>query len=299
MKISQGTKIAKELGVGLNPFETLRRIGYDACDYGEPDSMFDSHDPVYFANDDTFLRYFEEQYSLAREAGIVVGQVHAPYPTLAHAGYSDEEVLDGIRRAIVVASVMHAPYLVVHPAQPHEWANDDEPEKTKELNYNLFSSLIPTAREYGIILALENMPAHVGHIPCSSPDEWRAYVDMMNSDCFAACFDSGHANMARNYIDSPKKYTIDDYIHTMGNRIRCVHIHDNDGNGDDHTILGTCTTGSIPWKNLISALKNIGYAGTFNLESYYSTRLPVKIRPEAEKFQYDFIRSILEEEEFL
>ena len=295
MKLSQGTDVAKELCSGKDPFRTLADIGYEACDYGEPCSMFADRDPVYFSSDDSFIRFFEEQYALAKAANIEVGQVHAPSHTYKYRDFSQDEINEGLRRAIVAASVMHAPYLVLHPAQPLEWADDTDPEYTKEVNYNIFSSLIPTAREYGVTLALENMPAHVKHIPCSTPEEWRDYVDMMNSDCFAACFDSGHANMARNYAEMTHKYETDDYVRILGKRIKCVHIHDNDGNGDDHTILGTCTTGNIRWKPLLSSLKEIGYAGNMNLESDFAVRLPEKVRLKAEQLQHDLIRAMMDD----
>ena len=295
MKLSQGTDIAKEICKENNPFVTLKKIVYDACDYGEPCSMFADRVPIYFADEDKFAKYFEEQYRLAQEAGIEIGQVHAPSHTYKYNDFSQDEINEGLRRAIIATSVMHSPYLVIHPAQPMEWADDTNPEYTKEVNYGIFSSLIPVAKENGVILALENMPSHTHHIPCSSVEEWRDYVDMMNSDWFAACMDTGHANMARNYTDMPVRYEVDDYIKIMGNRIRCIHVHDNDGHGDDHTIPGTCTTGNMRWKPLLLSLKEIGYKGTFNLESDFSIRLPESIRIEAEQFQHNLVRAMMSE----
>ena len=295
MKLSQGTDVAKELDTGENPFLTLKKIGYDACDYGDPCSMFADRDPVYFAGEDKFAKFFEEQYALAREAGIDVGQVHAPSHSFKYRDFTQDEINEGLRRAIIAASVMHAPFVVVHPAQPMDWDDDTDPGYTKEVNYEIFSSLLPTAKECGVIITLENMPSHTKHIPCSSAEEWREYVDMMGSDHFAACMDTGHANMARCYTDMPVRYEADEYIRIMGSRIKCIHVHDNDGHGDDHTILGTCTTGNIRWKPLLSSLREIGYTGNFNLESDFAVRLPASVRLEAEQFQHDLIRAMMNE----
>jgi sugar phosphate isomerase/epimerase len=160
-----------------------------------------------------------------------------------------------LKKAIMAAKLLHSRYIVIHCARPYDWNVDPEPERTRELNYKIFSELLPVARECGVKIALEKMPC-IG-IPTSMPEELCGYIDMMgDSQNFVACLDTGHANITR--IDCRE------YARILGRRLKVLHIHDNKGETDDHACpyLGT-----INWDSFMNALKDIGYSGTFSLET--------------------------------
>ncbi|MCQ2432110.1 MAG: sugar phosphate isomerase/epimerase [Clostridia bacterium] len=293
MLLSACTGTAAHICPDKDPFVTLKEIGYDACDFGDPCFLFGVQDPVYLGDEKKFNAYFEEKYKRAQDAGIVVGQVHAPFPTFARIPLTQDQVTDGIRRAVLAAAVMHAPYLVVHPAQPYDWSDDRDPAYTKEVNYKIFSAILPTAVSCGVCLALENMPSHVAHIPSSSPEEWRDYVDMMDSPNFRACLDTGHANMAKYHTLMARRYEAADYVRIMEDRIVCLHVHDNNGMNDQHTAPRVVPEGHVLWDELLEALKETGYKGTFSLESDFALKMPEAVRLHAEQFQHDMVRAML------
>ncbi len=68
------------------------------------------------------------------------------------------------------------------------------------------------------------------------------------------CFDSGHYNVYTPQLDLLTMY---------GDRLMALHLHDNDGQADQHTLPGT---GTIAWKSLMEKLDRLGYQGALSLE---------------------------------
>ncbi len=48
-----------------------------------------------------------------------------------------------------------------------------------------------------------------------------------------------------------------------GDRLLALHLHDNDGEEDQHALPGT---GTIAWKPLMEKLDRLGYQGALSLE---------------------------------
>ena len=53
-------------------------------------------------------------------------------------------------------------------------------------------------------------------------------------------------------------------IRYFKDHVRVLHLHDNNGESDQHLIPGQ---GTIPWGEVFKALKEIGYSGDFTLEA--------------------------------
>ena len=78
------------------------------------------------------------------------------------------------------------------------------------------------------------------------------------------CFDTGHANLVG--ID------FEDFITTIGNRLKVLHIHDNDGIGDLHQIPFTFTknrenVSSTDWEGFIRGLRKIRFDKVLSFET--------------------------------
>ena len=80
-------------------------------------------------------------------------------------------------------------------------------------------------------------------------------IEAVGSKALGICFDSSHANCLG--LDIPEA------IRECGDRLWVTHISDNDGTADQHR-MPFC--GNIDWIGVIGALKEVGYAGLFNLE---------------------------------
>ena len=78
------------------------------------------------------------------------------------------------------------------------------------------------------------------------------------------CFDSGHANLVG--ID------FEDFIKTLGPRLKVLHLHDNDGLRDLHQIPYTFTKtrenkSSTDWEGFVRGLRGIHFDGVLNFET--------------------------------
>jgi len=132
--------------------------------------------------------------------------------------------------------------------------------------------LAPSAKELGITICMENVYSDVGsHIiegPCCDAVKAAARIDRMNAEAgtevFGFCFDTGHANLIG--LD------FENFITTLGSRIKVLHIHDNDGIEDLHQIPFTFAKGrenktSTDWGGFIAGLRKSGYDQALSFET--------------------------------
>jgi sugar phosphate isomerase/epimerase len=78
------------------------------------------------------------------------------------------------------------------------------------------------------------------------------------------CFDTGHANLVG--LD------FEDFITTLGKRLKVLHMHDNDGMGDLHQIPFTFTRSrenlpSTDWEGFVKGMRNIQFDGVLSFET--------------------------------
>lgn len=207
---------------------------------------------------------------------VSINQAHAPYSTSGFIDYlKDKErkkdILFRIKRAIAVAGSLGAQNIIVHPIHCFPYRQSDKREILK-INEEFYGNLAETAKKYNINIAVENMwqreEDKIVPSVCANPEEMALYVDSFNkiSPCFSACLDIGHAKLTGfDPIES---------IKILGNRLKALHVHDNNGINDDHTLP---LVNSRIMYDVMASLKAINYNGDFTLESYAFLN---KFRPE-------------------
>lgn len=89
-------------------------------------------------------------------------------------------------------------------------------------------------------------------------------VQVVRDQDYLFCFDTGHANLIG--LD------FEDFITTLGNRLKVLHIHDNDGMSDLHQIPFTFTrnrenVSSTDWEGFIRGLRTIRFDGVLSFET--------------------------------
>ena len=141
------------------------------------------------------------------------------------------------------------------------------------MNKKLYTSLIPTLRENDVTVCLENLFSghngvnYQGH--CSDAQKGAEFIDFLNKEAgkeaYGLCLDTGHANLLRHDLKI--------MINTYGKRIRCLHIHDNNGSSDQHRAP---LTGTIDWNRFCQALADTGYDGDLSFETFAQTNLVAK-----------------------
>jgi sugar phosphate isomerase/epimerase len=87
------------------------------------------------------------------------------------------------------------------------------------------------------------------------PEELIDLVDTINDPGVGMCIDIGHANNSGIYVP--------DFIRMAGSRLKCTHVNDNLADKDTHL---PPFMGSVDWRGVMSALREIGYDGDFSYE---------------------------------
>lgn len=161
-------------------------------------------------------------------------------------------------------------YIVVHGFKLAKYLGSEEAE-WQEMECFL-ESIIPLAKEYGIVICIENLYDDVaGHIvegPCCKARKAVERIDRINDkygiEVLGFCFDTGHANLIG--LD------FEDFIVTIGHRLKVLHLHDNDGVRDLHQIpyTFTCTRenfASTDWEGFLQGMRKIRFNGVLSFET--------------------------------
>ena len=253
--------------------DTVKKVGFDAMDFS---FQFEE-----FRNPDTDTAKFKEEFielrKRAEDKGLVFNQAHAYNPSSSPDPEKTDEIFEYLWRGIRNASYLGAKCIVVHPYQHLPHTSLANREKLFEMNMKFYNRLKPYCEEFGIKVALENLwKFNSDHVivgsTCSTPDEFVRYLDELNSDCFVACLDVGHAALVDPDVKS--------FIKRLGHdRLKALHIHDVDGLTDTHTVP---YVGKIDWDSVAEGLREINYDGDFTFETgKYFHFMPNEVFPEA------------------
>ena len=225
---------------------------------------------------------------LCEENRITLWQMHAPLEldVADPDPQKREEDIDTGAKWVEYAHELGLPHLVIHPGGKQRAGSDDEKEQILALNLDAFGRLAEVASRFDVKLCLENMQERIGQ------EKWRLgarisdlneLIDAVGSEALGICFDSSHANVT--------KLDMSQAIHECGDRLMATHISDNDGSGDQHKLpFG----GNINWKSVVSALKDIGYSGLFNLEIPGENKAPLPVRDARLKYAKEVLEYMIE-----
>ena len=217
------------------------------------------------------VEYFREEYAIIRKHGLVISQAHAPFPCYDPKDPGRFEYMLGVyKRMIEVCQYYQVPRVVVHAAVCSFETKLTTPESVREINRVLYESLIPTLQVCpDVTVCLENlfewsnMTAHEGF--CCDAREAVEWIDDLNAKAgrkaFGFCLDTGHLNMLRKDLRT--------FIPMLGDRLVCLHIHDNDGTRDTHVAP---LTGTVAWGHMCQALKQINYQYDLSFETFIQAR---------------------------
>jgi sugar phosphate isomerase/epimerase len=192
----------------------------------------------------------------------VVVTFHAPFHT-ADLGTTDPDVWESdvaqVARSLEAASTFGARSATIH-TRGHGKGLDWEDGSFAAFRRAL-DRLMLTAVEHNMTLAVENLP------PLrftSEPRELLGLLDGYPPGLIGVCFDTGHAHNTGKLIDIAV---------ALSPRALAMHIHDNHAEGkDEHLVPGQ---GTIPWSELVAALRSRGFAGRCVLEVVAKENLPL------------------------
>jgi len=244
----------------------IREVGYDAVDQ----DLADTNAPCY-RDEATMEAHCRIIREAVEAAGLVIGQVHGPWPTDDTAADKREQTLAHMRLAVYGCHVLNSPYLIVHPQMPYGWGREENADFALELTVELMKALMPDCEKYGVTLCLENMPMTAHRI--STMSRIAEAVAAVNHPNAGICLDTGHSNVFAEDLGEA--------VRTAGKYLRTLHVHDNNGKSDQHQLpwLGTAN-----WDSFTKALAAAGFTGILSLETRgpVSPTMPAPIRSIAE-----------------
>lgn len=255
MKIA--TTIGDMYAFAQSPAEAVKLFqesGFRYLDYSFSCSVSNPNDPLLSDN------WKEEIYArkhAADELGFTFVQAHAPLN--AARGEGSEKVLLATIRSIEACGILGIKNMVIHSGSFPECKYPDDQLAYSKTIEPFFRALIPAMERHNVHILFENTTikhcADGMYFPILARD-LNALVEYMAHPLFGAAWDVGHAHM-----DGIDHYT---QIMELGQNLKAIHVHDNNGQLDQHT-APFC--GTLDYDSLMKGLIDSGYQGYFTLES--------------------------------
>jgi len=228
--------------------------GFRYLDYSFYTVLNDKNDPFM---GDHWRDGVLEAKEAAEELGFKFVQAHSPCCEIR--GEGSEEGLIATLRSVEACGMLGIKNMVVHSGCFDEYKYPNDKLEYFKANEPFFRALIPEMEKYGVNILFENTTIkHCGdrnYFPITGQD-LNDFVEFMAHPLFGAAWDVGHAHM--DGIDHYNE------IMTLGENLKAIHVHDNDGNKDLHTapFLGT-----LNFEALMRGLIDSGYKGYFTFEA--------------------------------
>ena len=187
-----------------------------------------------------------------RDSELKLNSLHAPMHDDEYSGLSGPasfiditentkaeriRMCDEVKRAIEVVELIPCKYVVQHFGVPHQAFSERKLENafTSLEELNLF------ARQRGVEILLENIPNEF------STAERLNYFNGITHLNLNYVFDTGHAHLGPG---------IENEFDLMKDRIRSLHVHDNNGKEDQHLFPTVSQGGTINWFKTMDLLRS-------------------------------------------
>jgi sugar phosphate isomerase/epimerase len=256
----------------------IKNAGYDSVDL----NLYDFCQPDGPMMASTWKIWVNEVQLAARDAGVIIGQIHALFGIFAAPDLTYEPPSEIFYRNIEACAMLECSELVFHQIF-YRAIVDTKELRARLIEYNArwFKELLTLAKVYGIHIDLENTfdrrPQPYAP-PFSTVSDLIELVEAIGDESVGICLDTGHANIM--------SFDISTMIRALGSKLRVLHLNDNLGSiepcsgqsvlSDQHFFPGT---GIIDFSKVFMALKEIGYNGIINLEpGDFLTRLSISAR---------------------
>ena len=197
---------------------------------------------LWWATESAFEPSVPYKMETAAKYGLKVENAHLQFAgvnALWEDGTDGDQYCAELAGLIAQAGVYGVKTLVVHLTR------SKTPPPFSEIGFSRFGRLCEAAERANVDLAFENLRA---------PERLYEFMQRIDSPRAGVCFDAGH-----NHVFGREHRVCRDFA----DRIKAVHLHDNDGTFDAHNIPGD---GTIDWTQVRQELLDSSYAGAWSLE---------------------------------
>ena len=184
-----------------------------------------------------FYEFGTDEYWDTRIEGIFAGRkadlsIHGPCVAVNLADPGDFGYLEAYRRTFAYAQQQKAAFVVLHTNEswsgPRDAATALVEKKLKEI--------LILAKMHRVKVLLENVGLRTNGTLLY---DWEQYLELLAKfPQTGALIDLGHAHV--------NGWNITNVLEVLQSQIKAVHLHDNDGESDQHLPIGE---GSIDWNN--------------------------------------------------
>jgi len=172
-------------------------------------------------------------------------------------------IIDRLREWLDLYLAIGIQAAVLHPGGAERLREGDHPAAIMDARVRTLRALSDHVRGSNLAICLENVRTGGPEV-----DDLIAIIEATGCAELGICLDTGHLNLASRDQAG--------FIHRAGGLLKALHIADNEGETDQH--LMPYGRGTVDWPVVVSALKEIGYSGLFNLEIPGEIRCPLPVR---------------------
>lgn len=227
----------------IDAIKALMKYGYRVFDFNYGDYVRGEDSPML---SDNFIKWAKNVKKFADENGVQFYQAHGHQFEVTRWDEDFNEMM--IKRCIECAEIMGVEWLIFHPYPYREISFKENNRRSMEK----FDWIIPMATKAGVGICIENMPFDWSF---SKTEDIINLCDRYSGYKVGICWDTGHGLCSGSGQEES--------ILKIGSRLKTLHINDNFCSGDNHLMP---FLGFIDWREVMHALHEIGYEGTFNYE---------------------------------
>ena len=144
-----------------------------------------------------------------------------------------QEAVDEMKRALDLAEYIPFRYCIQHVAR----SRDIPDQRRWDAAFSSLEHLSLFAKQRGVTLALENTPGEM-----ATPANLKHFLEQTRLTNVKLCFDTGHAHIEGGVPAA---------IGIIRNLVVTTHVHDNNGERDDHLLP---YDGTVDWNAMLASL---------------------------------------------
>jgi sugar phosphate isomerase/epimerase len=175
-----------------------------------------------------------------------------------------EEAVRQLKREIELAHDLESDVITIHPGPPGGHSRWYPEEDAWEIMARSYQDLLKCAGPLGVRVCTENMmstafPSASGTLACLE-----RIFEIADVPHFGLTFDFGHHNLIHKDLSIPERtQRAIEILRRFRDRIWVLHIHDNQGERDDHAAVGT---GQVDYDTLMPELCELGIQAYWSME---------------------------------